>query len=321
MGTIASKIIGLAFEGISSFLHHKKHKALQKAVNIINSKPEIYHNRVYHLEDTMIMYGKYNSDTLMELVKIFHQMQNVTTWREKIFVSEMNKWLKCKLADIHNEFDNSIDAVLFLTTVKVKYVSMYEKFIAELRSYLKATRILSKGYLPITLITPSKLEAILKQVNIAIAKTNQDYELVLNRLYLYYDMKLVMHGIDSQKNLIIQFPVFVQPYTQTKLTLNQVETVPVPILDANNKIHSYTQLKIEKPYIALNDKTYISIYSQALNTCKKIGYEYFCEELLVVKSKHKYSHASAVYFNSNHDIKENCDFYYYHNRSDVTPLC
>ena len=27
------------------------------------------HNRVYHLEDMMIMYGKYNSDTLMELVK------------------------------------------------------------------------------------------------------------------------------------------------------------------------------------------------------------------------------------------------------------
>ena len=35
---IASKVIGLAFEGISSFLHHKRHKAPQKAVNIINSK-------------------------------------------------------------------------------------------------------------------------------------------------------------------------------------------------------------------------------------------------------------------------------------------
>ena len=26
-----------------------------------------------------------------------------------------------------------------------------------------------------------------------------------------------------------------------------------------------------------------------------------------------------MYFNSNHGIKENCDFYYYHNKSDVTP--
>ena len=264
LGTIASKVIGLAFVCISSFLVflHKRHKALKKAVNVINSKLEIDHNRVYHLEDTIIMYGKYNSDTLMELVKTVHQMQNVTTWKEKIFVSEINEWLKNKLAHIHNEFDYSIDAMLFLATIKEKYVRMYGKFIAELRSYSKAIRILSKGYLPVTLISPSKLEAILRQVQITIAKTNQDYELVLNRLYLYYDMKLVTFGIDSQKNLIIQFPVFVQPYTQTKLTLYEIEIVPVPVLDASNKIQSYTQPKIGKPNIALHYETYISICSR-----------------------------------------------------------
>ena len=97
------------------------------------------------------------------------------------------------------------------------------------------------------LIMPSKLETILQQVQLVITISNQDYEIVLNRLYLYYNMKLVMFGIDYQKNLIIQFSVFVQPYMQTKLTLYQVETVPVPILDASNKVKSYTQLKIEKP--------------------------------------------------------------------------
>ena len=132
-------------------------------------------------------------------------------------------------------------------------------------------------------------------------------------------MKLVTFGIDYKKNLIIQLPIFVQPYMQTKLTLYQIETVPVPILDASSKIQSYTQLKIEKPYIALNDETYSSIHSEELNNSKRIGYEYFCEELFVVKSKHKYSCASTVYFNSNHDIKENCDFYYYHNKSNVKP--
>ena len=173
---------------------------------------------------------------------------------EQIFVSEMNDWLKCRLENINSEFDYSMDAVLFLTTIKEKYIRMYEKFINKLRSYLKAVRILSKGYLPLSIITPSKLEAILRQVQTAITKSNQDYEIVLNRLYLYYDMKLVTFGIDYQKNLIIQFPVFVQLYTQMKLTLYQVETVPVPILDSGNKVPSYTQLKIEKSYIALTTK-------------------------------------------------------------------
>ena len=70
-------------------------------------------------------------------------------------------------------------------------------------------------------------------------------------------MKLVTFGIDQDKNLKIQFPVFVEPDTQGGLTLYQIETVPVPILDTNNKAQSYTQLRIDKPCIALMMK-YIS---------------------------------------------------------------
>ena len=127
---------------------------------------------------------------------------------------------------------------------------------------------------------------MLQQVKTALAKTNKNYDLVLKRLYLYYDMKLVTFRIDQDKNLIIQFQVFVAPYMQARHTLYQVETVPVPILDMNDKAESYMQLKITKPYIALNDETYILLRSQELNTCKKIGYGYVCEELFVVKSKH-----------------------------------
>ena len=42
---------------------------------------------------------------------------------------------------------------------------------------------------------------------------------------------------------------------------------------------------------------YITLRTHELHTCKKIGYEYFCEELFVVKSKTRYSCASAIYFN------------------------
>ena len=46
-----------------------------------------------------------------------------------------------------------------------------------------------------------------------------------------YDMKLVTFGIDRDQNLIIQFPVFIQPYTQQPLILYQLETFPVPLVD------------------------------------------------------------------------------------------
>ena len=116
-----------------------------------------------------------------------------------------------------NEHYYSITTLLFLRTINEKYVRVYEKFINELKTYLKAICILSKGYLPITLIPQSKLEVIIQQVKTALAKTNKNYDLVLNTLYLYYDMKLVAFGIDQDKNLIIQFPVFVAPYMQANL--------------------------------------------------------------------------------------------------------
>ena len=47
-------------------------------------------------------------------------------------------------------------------------------------------------------------------------------------------MKLVTFGIDTDRNLIIQFPVFVQPYTKQPLILYQIERAPVPIVDKNN---------------------------------------------------------------------------------------
>ena len=38
---------------------------------------------------------------------------------------------------------------------------------------------------------------------------------------------------------------------------------------------------------------------EELRTCKKIGYEYYCEELFVVKSKSKNSCTSALNFQIN----------------------
>ena len=69
-------------------------------------------------------------------------------------------------------------------------------------------------------------------------------------------------GIDDQRNLIIQFPVFVQSYTQQHLTLYQMETVPVHIVDENKQAQSYAYSKVKKPYITLNSETYISLRLQ-----------------------------------------------------------
>ena len=285
----------------------------------MKKRQDIEQNRVFHLEDSMIMYGVYNVDTLEKLIQMVHKMNNRSVWYEKLYAGQVNNWYdKYAISQGVNYY--AIHLLLYLRTIQEKYIKMYERFVNQLKEYSSAIRILSKGYLPISLLPPSKLAKILQEVKQVLLKTNKNYGLVIKGMYKYYDMKLVTFGIDQDRNLIIQFPVFVQPYTQKPLTLYQIETIPVPILDMNEKADSYTWIRIDKPYIALNPDTYISIRMEELRTCKRIGYEYYCEELFLVNSKTKYSCASALYFQlDKQTIKENCIFNYYYNKTDVKP--
>ena len=186
--------------------------------------------------------------------------------------------------------------------------------------YSQAIRILLKGYLFISLLPSSKLNIILQEAKEAAQVTNRDYYLVIKRLYLYYDMKLVTFGIHDQRNLIIQLSIFVQPYTQQHLILYEMETVLVPIVAENKHAQTYTYLKTKAPYIALNSETYISLRMQELATCKRIGYKLYCEKLFVVNHKTKYNCESAICFDLDAEIiTENCEFQYYFNTMEVKP--
>ena len=100
----------------------------------------------------------------------------------------------------------------------------------------------------------------------------------------------------------------------------QLETVPVLILDKNIEAQSYTHLRVNTPYLALNSEKYISLRHQELRSRKKIGYEFYCEKLFIVKHKSSYSCESVIYFNLTMDIiKNNCNFYFYFNNTDITP--
>ena len=57
---------------------------------------------------------------------------------------------------------------------------------------------------------------------------------------------------------------------------------------------------------------------QELRSCKRIGYEFYCEELFIVKHKSSYSCESAIYFNlTKNIIKNNCNFNFYFNKTDI----
>ena len=79
--SLITDFIGLAHEGISSFLHYRR----QKAVHVMKNKVDIQCNKIFNLEDSMVMYEVYNSNTLDDLINTVHKLHNRTTWNEKLF--------------------------------------------------------------------------------------------------------------------------------------------------------------------------------------------------------------------------------------------
>ena len=94
ISALISGFIGLAFEGISSFFQHKQENALQQGMHTMNKRVNIEQNRVFHLEDSMIVYGANNVDTLEKLIQMVHKMNNRSVWFKKLYAGHVNKWFE-----------------------------------------------------------------------------------------------------------------------------------------------------------------------------------------------------------------------------------
>ena len=176
----------------------KRNNALLIAVNAVNSKANIQHNKLMKLDDIMLMYGIYNAETLEKLIETVQKIHNTTSSHEKLFAGKHNhsvfRILHAHSLGLQHYSTNSL---LYLTIIQNKYISLYRELITQLHTYVSAIRILAKGYLPNTLIKPAKLQEILSDIKKSLQITNPDYDLVLDRLHLYYDMQLVTFGIDK----------------------------------------------------------------------------------------------------------------------------
>ena len=86
--TLISEFIGLAYEGISSFLQRKWDTALKRAVSAMGNEIETQHNKLLKLDNSMLMYGFYNADTLEKLINTIHNIHNATTSHLTLFAGE-----------------------------------------------------------------------------------------------------------------------------------------------------------------------------------------------------------------------------------------
>ena len=108
-------------------------------------------------------------------------MHNKTTCNENLFASRLNHWNQWYLSE-EGAVHYAINSILYITTLREKYIKMYEKFINQFKMFASAIRVLSKGYLPISLLPQMKLQEILNEIKKNIQITHPDYDISIRMI-------------------------------------------------------------------------------------------------------------------------------------------
>ena len=136
-----------------------KNKALHKAVKAMDSKTTIQCNKLIQLENSMLMYGIHNAETLEKLIDTVHQMNDTTSSHERLFAGQQCSFTPSSLyANALGLQHYSKNSLFYLWTVQDKCIAWDNELIIQLCIYAASIRILAKGYLPISLIPTFKIK-------------------------------------------------------------------------------------------------------------------------------------------------------------------
>ena len=310
-------LITLAVESLTSWIKGKQQNRINQAVDKMRKTESDVKNTLTQYQEDFLMYGKYNVESLNKVIDTLNLLHDKQTELEKLVTTKMFT----EVENIGDALDYSVELQLFLELAQEEHVTKYKEVYKAGKELLDAIAILSQRRLPRSLFPDQRIEGILAQVDKMVRMRYPDYELAANHISHYRDMELVTFSVDRiTHSLVVTFTVFIKDFKQPPLSLFEIETVPVPTPDRNRQADSYSQVRIQKDYIAAGMDYYIQIRMTEMLMCKSIGYIYYCEELFVVKHKSKHSCASAIFYELGpSQVIRNCKFDYMYNET-VPPV-
>ena len=303
----------LVIESASSYIKGRQQQKINTAVEELRNDGNKIRNDLRQHRNELLMYGRYNLNSLRGVINTINALHDRQTYYER---AVRQRDFNFRRSDM-NAVNCNFDTMMYLDNAREEHVVTYREAVRAAKDFLDGIAIVTQGRLPWAWISDNQLREILGKVGAMVKRNYPDYVLAATHISHYRDMKMVTFAVDQQTH---SFPAFIKNYKQPPLSLYEVETVPVPILDKNVKANSYSQVRIEKSYIATGTDYYIQFRISELLMCKSIRHIYYSEELFVIKHKSRHSCVSAIFYNLGPaTITKNCKFDYYYNTT-VPPV-
>ena len=108
----------------------------------MDDKANIHCNKLIKLENSMLMYGVYNAETLEKLINTVHNIHKTTFSHERLFASEHSPSIFQTLYTHSLGLQHySTNSLLYLRIIQDKYIILYRELITQLHLYASAIRI------------------------------------------------------------------------------------------------------------------------------------------------------------------------------------
>ena len=271
-GSILAKaipgLITLAIESVSSYIKGKQQQGINTAVEELRNDDNKIKNDLKQYRNELLMYGRYNLKSLRGIINTINALHDKQNHFERAVKQKDFNFRKSDMDAVNYNFE----VMMYMKNVREEHVVTYREAVKATRDLLDGIAIVTQGRLPRALISDNQLREILGKVDAMLKRNYPDYVLAAKHISHYRDMKMVTFAVDQQTHsLILTFPAFIKNYKQPPLSLYEVETVQVPIIDKNVKANSYSQVRIEKSYIAAGTDYYIKLRISELLMCKSIG--------------------------------------------------
>jgi len=306
------------FTGIVGFVNNL---VLRKQMNILQSSVDTLIKNDFKLANNMQILHEDLSFLTQVTAENFIRLENDildTNNRLSSVVREFSTIIR----HIRNETFSLLNLEAELTTTAMSLLTQALQNYMDMFNHLDAFESgiidLLAGKIPRTLVPPASLKKILDNAASELYDHLPTHNLLYKNLADYYSRTdLIYRLIDN--HLIVVLPLMIRKRNQEPMSLYRIETSLVPY-EISNKLNKdsdpkpYTEVVIEKPYLAILDKNFLELTSIQLSHCESNNKIWTCEQLLLQTHGSKITCSTAIFWNLEPDlIKEHCEFNYYHN--------
>ena len=151
---VVGKLATIAVEHLGSYLQGRRNRAITKALQTMDRNLTLTRNMMHQLEKDFVLYGEYDTDSTISIVKMLDNLDNRSSTMEKWLEGQSKIWVQNFYETYSGPLVYSHLTQLYLASLREKYIRLYEALDTELKLLLRSIAILSKGLFATSVVPP-----------------------------------------------------------------------------------------------------------------------------------------------------------------------